>query len=322
MSGHSATEHRVVVLISALCLLAHCSDPGPRLPRPREYVPAEARRKIPVVHEFLRFFPTSGEHVVRMTFQPDGTHDGVYYIRNVVLHDRYNIGMFIRVTLDPERRMITAHDEPIFMVREYLEETGGYPIFRDLLRFSRPEWDQIVKASGDFSAIGLDMIEDAPIAGIGVMPPGLTFTRGALPPLRYLPKREPLAVDHHEGVVERHQRYLYERAEAGERSWEFLWLVRTIDRIRHDEAVSMATLQSYIGPPDFVRDLGDSRKSFVYSYTQPDSVLTQTGGEPWVVYVGVEEGIVYHIGYNHARVNDHSKYQPYETPTATESGTD
>lgn len=129
---------------------------------------SDATNSIPFATDFVRLFPTSQR---LFSYYVGGAGDSSLAME-AFLFERYQMRMKISVTFDEELRKIKRFGEPEFQIREVAQvrktSGGGWGVEFDTdgyRAFGAGEWQQLVKAGGDFSAIGYPCKTNSPVAG-------------------------------------------------------------------------------------------------------------------------------------------------------------
>lgn len=129
---------------------------------------ADATKSIPFAADFMRLFPAN-QRVFSYYLGDAGASS---LAMEAFLFERYQMRMKISVAFDEERRKIKNFGEPEFQIREVAKVSrtlgGGWNIEFDTdgyRAFGAGEWQQLVTAGGDFSAIGYACKTNSPVAG-------------------------------------------------------------------------------------------------------------------------------------------------------------
>jgi len=138
----------------------------------RERAVRSAKPFLPVAAEIERMFPTadkeepfpSTNHFLD-TFVFTGKESDFQktFITEAYFGERYQLMMRCDVELDKENRTVTRlRGEPIFTLREFGPGTGvidkpTHVNWRREHRFTLDDWNKVVAAKGDFSAIGIEI---------------------------------------------------------------------------------------------------------------------------------------------------------------------
>lgn len=122
-----------------------------------------ARPTAPYISDFVRLFP---EAHVNYRYFKNGDEPG--FNVTAVLYGRYELTMQLPVDFDQSRRHVVGYGEPNFYLLEVKSVSrDGVISFnsRDQKTFRGAGWQKIVKAHGDFRAIGYDMVTNQPVPG-------------------------------------------------------------------------------------------------------------------------------------------------------------
>jgi hypothetical protein len=117
---------------------------------------SDATNSIPFAVEFARLFPVTQSG---FSYYIGGAGPSSLYME-AFLFERYQMRMRVPVTFDKERRKVKSVGEPEFQIREVEKveknpDGGLYVKFTDRTRtFGAGDWQRLVNAGGDFSAIG------------------------------------------------------------------------------------------------------------------------------------------------------------------------
>lgn len=88
------------------------------------------------------------------------------WISTAYFGGRYELTMHLQVKFDTETSRITRLlEEPKFMLGEITEVQGRGVSYGQWHHFGPAEWEQVVQAGGDFSAIGIALDLDHPLPG-------------------------------------------------------------------------------------------------------------------------------------------------------------
>jgi hypothetical protein len=129
---------------------------------------ADATNSIPYAIDFVRLFRTSASFFSCYT----GVVGPSILNMQSDFYDRYELTMQIPVTLDDTRRKVISFGEPQFTLLEISQvgknANGQMHVSfsaEGLRRFGASEWNRIVDAGGDFSAIGCRFTTNRPVFG-------------------------------------------------------------------------------------------------------------------------------------------------------------
>lgn len=129
---------------------------------------SDATNSIPFAADFMRLFPVN-QRVFSYYLGDIGTSS---LAMEAFLFERYQMRMRISVAFDKERRKIKSFGEPEFQIREVanVRKTPGGGLYIEFdtdgfRTFGAGEWQQLVKAEGDFSAIGYLCKTNSPADG-------------------------------------------------------------------------------------------------------------------------------------------------------------
>lgn len=127
-----------------------------------------AKNQIPCVREFHQIWPTAGIGVYTRQFQKGTTH--VQLID--VVYDRYRLTLTIDVEVNPRTLVIKSYDAPLITIVEdtsvLIDAQGGRitESHGTSIHISAQQWRKIVEARGEFSAAGIQLKTNEPVAGI------------------------------------------------------------------------------------------------------------------------------------------------------------
>lgn len=129
--------------------------------------------KIPQVRQIESLFG-KGDHAVsngQDHFMPGGANDVCQWSTEVYFGGRYQLTMWADIEVDRRTsELVRVIGTPKFQVHEIERldiPPGGSPgmSFANEWNFSAEEWQKVFEADGDFSVIGIQLTQDAEIAG-------------------------------------------------------------------------------------------------------------------------------------------------------------
>ena len=167
----------VTILIGSL-LLSACDLQLTRQQADYYAALGNATNLVPVAAEFTHLFPGAEAYFSYYT----GDVGLPKLNLETLLFDRYQLSSQIPVTFAPDRRRLKSFGEPEFLLNEIGEvrlvrKKGRWPdgspsIATNLTEqiqssrhFGASEWKKIVEAGGDFSAAGISLLTNSPVAG-------------------------------------------------------------------------------------------------------------------------------------------------------------
>lgn len=130
----------------------------------------DATNSIPFAADFFRYVPVTQ---CFFSYYTGGAGPSRFCLKGC-LYDRYQFSMVVPVTFADRRRKIKTFGEPEFLLQEVSsvvpnpEGEGGVSISWNTdgqRRFGASDWQRIVNAGGDFSAIGYTCVTNDPVPG-------------------------------------------------------------------------------------------------------------------------------------------------------------
>jgi hypothetical protein len=127
-----------------------------------------AHADLPLAKEFAALFPDTAEAI---TYFPS---DKPYWRAEAGVYDRYCISMRFPITHSASGTHSSQAGEPKFVLAE-IESIHRLPDGRLDIAYGRAhefglqEWNVLVKAKGDLSSLGIDVVKDKPIADFSTM---------------------------------------------------------------------------------------------------------------------------------------------------------
>ena len=112
--------------------------------------------------------------------------DTVDFISLTYVAQRYQLNMWVRIRIDRQTgQFVELVGEPTFRLLEItnVSDDGGGTSYGGLGQklFGRADWQKVVDAGGDFSAIGLTLDQNNPVAGFEKLftryQPGIQFSK-------------------------------------------------------------------------------------------------------------------------------------------------
>jgi hypothetical protein len=129
---------------------------------------SDATNSIPFAADFARFVPVTQ---CFFSYYLGGAGPSQFCLKGC-LYDRYQFSMVVPVTFDNKRRKIETFGEPEFLLQEVSrverDPDGRLSISWSMdgqRRFGAGDWQRIVNAGGDFSAIGYTCVTNNPAPG-------------------------------------------------------------------------------------------------------------------------------------------------------------
>lgn len=129
---------------------------------------SDATNSIPFAADFARLFPVTQSF---FSYYMGGAGPSSLAME-AFLFDRYQMRMRIEVVFDKERRKVKSFGEPEFQLREVakVEKTADGRLSVEFnpdghRTFGAGDWQRLVKAGGDFSAIGYTCNTNSPAPG-------------------------------------------------------------------------------------------------------------------------------------------------------------
>jgi hypothetical protein len=127
-----------------------------------------AHADLPLANEFAALFPDTAEAI---TYFPG---DEPYWRAEAGVYDRYCISMRFPITISASRTHSSQAGEPKFVLAEIQSirrlSDGRLDIaYGKAHEFGLEDWNVLVKAKGDLSSLGIDIIKNEPIADFSTM---------------------------------------------------------------------------------------------------------------------------------------------------------
>ena len=166
-----------LVTVSLASLLVGCDSKQSALPSAAtiqkvqsDYDAAlsDATNSIPFAADFVRFVPVTQRF---FSYYIGGAGPSQFCMKGC-MYDRYQFTMVVPVTFDDKRRKIKTFGEPEFLLQEVTSVVpnppgeGGVSVSWNTdcqRRFGSSDWQRIVNAGGDFSAIGYKCVTNSPV---------------------------------------------------------------------------------------------------------------------------------------------------------------
>lgn len=182
--SHMAKRVTRVFLITGLILVVviYTTYCGTRISGGNSIAESNAITSDPYISAFDRLFPDS-EH---FTSYYTGVYGQPRWNSETLLHGRYEFRMSFDIDIDRLGTKVTPIEPPVFSINPrrhvQLREGGSKSISYEPdggLDFGPAEWELLVAADGDLTAIGMQAITDSPI--IETTDPAPRITRPAIP---------------------------------------------------------------------------------------------------------------------------------------------
>lgn len=123
------------------------------------------KRELPDVQQIIGLFPTAEIHHFITHFGHEESKP-VIWNTQVFFRGRYILTYQVRVYVDYRKNTIKQIvDVPDFFLKEVAQSKDRYEIYGEQWRFGKGQWERIVKANGDFTAGGIRLKENEPVAG-------------------------------------------------------------------------------------------------------------------------------------------------------------
>ena len=160
--------------------------------------------RIPVVREFCGLYPDA-EHIVGKALRDiDGWQIVYEWISRSPMYERYVVWLVVAISIDPDGSLseLTKPEVYVVEISEIIRSRNEYrgPSWKfGWAELEDGEWEQLVESGGDYSAIGLELITDAPVERftefyVDTRPPPMAEPPDGIPlkaPLRYM-----MRIDH------------------------------------------------------------------------------------------------------------------------------
>jgi hypothetical protein len=127
-----------------------------------------ATTQIPCVKEFHQIWPLAGIGVYSHQFQKGTTQIQI----TDVVHDRYELTLTIGIEVNPRTLTIKSYEAPLITLLEVTSvvssaQSGQIRVsYGKHFQISPSQWQKIVQANGQFSAAGIPVQTNEPVAGI------------------------------------------------------------------------------------------------------------------------------------------------------------
>ncbi|MDX1679325.1 MAG: hypothetical protein R3242_01225 [Akkermansiaceae bacterium] len=178
-----------LTILSTLLLLPSCKkglveraeDEFEQSELRHETLDALDRTTVPYLGDFLRLYPKA-----TVRYLSFGDAEFPSFSATTTLYDRYEFNLRIPVFYSEDNKAVTGFGEPLlhFMeVRSVTEQDGVVTKNAGELQksFSETEWEALVAADGDFSELGLELIEDRPVPNFDLVKDLLRKTERVIP---------------------------------------------------------------------------------------------------------------------------------------------
>lgn len=140
-------------------------------------------RSLDDARRFQELFP-GAEHVIvqaKREFEPDGWRLVHEWISRANLYNRYALWLVLPIEFTPDGVAAPLGQPDIYMIEIEKVENGGDdkegPKWEcSFGQFEEGAWKEIVEAGGDFAALGIDLMTNAPVEHFA------TFWRETRPP--------------------------------------------------------------------------------------------------------------------------------------------
>ena len=123
----------------------------------------------PYLKDIKKLFPRAS-----LNYRYFTTTDEPGFNIETVVNDRYFLAIQVPVTFSADNKSISAYGKPMFYLNEITKahvEEGRYQGHSsgENMRFSDKEWNLIARSGGDFSAAGMQVRANDPVAGINLV---------------------------------------------------------------------------------------------------------------------------------------------------------
>lgn len=154
--------------VLALFLVAGCGPTPERAEWMRKTLIQNATTQVPYVREFHEMWPMGGVDVFTRQFEKGTTEVQA----TEIVHDRYELTLTIGIEVNPTTLTIKSYDVPLITLLEVTSvvanaQSGQIKVkYGNHFQISPNQWRSIVQAKGKFSAAGVQVETNEPVARI------------------------------------------------------------------------------------------------------------------------------------------------------------